>query len=106
MQDEHIKEFGLPSEFHEHTRARSEVAEAKALHAVTQDNWDLQLLEIAEMELEALKPTGKPISNFRTKNRVAIALDIKNINPRQIATIDYFHLVEEALETSRDARAV
>lgn len=102
MQDQHIAEFGIPKGFHEKTKAKSKYAQAKALHAVSQNNWDLTLMNFAKDELDKLKTKGKPISNYKEKNRIQIALGIPHIDARQIKVIEYFHLMEDASKANED----
>ncbi len=40
MNDQHIKEFGIPRDYTETSIARANVAIAKAKYAVSQSNWD------------------------------------------------------------------
>lgn len=103
MQDQHINEFGIPEDFHINTRAKSKYAEAKALHAVSQDNWDLFLMNIAKDELDALKPKGKK-SNYKTKQKIEIATGCGRIDPRVTTVVEYYHLMEQAAEENSDGR--
>ena len=102
MQDQHINEFGIPKEFHEQTKAKSKYAQAKALHAVSQDNWDLTLMNIAKDELDSLKPKGKPKSNYKTKQQIEIATGCGRIDPRITTVVEYYHLMERAAQENSD----
>lgn len=54
--------FGMSSTFKEYWAKKAEVAELKINYALSQDNWDLTLINLAKDELESLKPKGKPDS--------------------------------------------
>lgn len=102
MQDQHIREFGIPKEFHEQTKAKAKYAQAKAKYAASQDNWDLLEMNIALGDLEKIKPKGKPVSNYDTKNKIQVALNMQHIDPRQIKVIDYYHLMNQASNLNSD----
>jgi hypothetical protein len=103
MQDQHITEFGIPKEFHEKTKAQSKVAQAKAKYAVSQDNWDLTLLNEA-MRDPALKPKGKTVSNWKIKQAVEIATGCGRIDPRITTVIEYGHLTERMAQLGADGK--
>jgi hypothetical protein len=102
MQDQHIKEFGIPKEFHEQSKAKSKLAQAKAKYAVSQDSWDLLEMNIAKIDLEKINPKRQSISNYETKNKITTALNMQYIDPRQIKVIDYYHLMNQATQANKD----
>jgi hypothetical protein len=102
MQDQHIAEFGIPAEFHEKTRAKSRLAQAKAKYAVSQDGTDKMDVVMAQIDLEALNPKGKAASNYEVKGKIATALGLPHIDPMQIKVIDYFHLMNQASKINTD----
>ena len=102
MQDQHITEFGIPKAFHEKTKAESKCAQAKALYAVSQNNWDLTLWNMAKDDLEKLKPKGKPVSNYKTKQSIEIATGCGRIDPLVTTVVEYYHLMDRAAEASSD----
>lgn len=102
MQDQHIKEFGIPKGYIEISTAKANHAIAKAKYSVSQDNWDLTLLNIAKKELEDIKPKGKPTSNYKTKGKIEVALNIQRIDPKKTTVIEYYNLMEQAQELNGD----
>ena len=102
MQDQHINEFGIPSEYTEQSIAKANIAIAKARYAVSQDGEDKMELRMAEADLRKLNPLSKPISNYATKSKIEVALNIQRIDPRQTTVIEYYSLMEQAQELNRD----
>jgi hypothetical protein len=102
MQDQHIKAFGIPQEFTRISILKANLAVAKAKYAVSQDNWDLMLLDIATGDYEPAKSTSKPESNYKVKSRIEVALNIQRIDPRQTTVVEYYSLMEQASELNRD----
>lgn len=102
MQDQHIKEFGIPRDHTEHSTAKANVAIAKARYAVSQDGEDKMELMMAEADLRKLRPLSKPISNYKTKASIEVALNIQRIDPRKTTVIEYYSLMEQAQEISKN----
>ncbi len=102
MQDQHIAEFGIPSEYTDQSMARAKVAIAKAKYIVSGDNWDLMMLDIAKTELEDLRSNSKPVSNYKVKSRIESVLNIQRIDPRKTTVIEYYSLLDQAQEINRN----
>jgi hypothetical protein len=102
MQDQHIKEFGIPQGYTDQSIVRANHAIAKAKYAVTQDGTDKMDLRLAKADLDALKAQGKPVSNYKTKSTIEVALNIQRIDPRHTTVIEYYNMLEQAQEVSKD----
>ncbi len=102
MQDQHISEFGIPQSYLDQSIAKANYAIAKARYAVSQDGTDKMDLTMAEIDMNALMSTNKPISNYKTKGRIESALNIQRIDPKKTTVIEYYNLMEQAQELNRD----
>ena len=104
IQEQYIGEFGIPNKSKEYYSKVSEVTILRVNHSLSQDNWDLTLLNIGIRELEELTTSEKKQSNFKTKSIIENILGRDYIDPDKVKVIDYYHYVELAEQKSADGK--
>ncbi len=104
IQEQYIIEFGIPKKSKEYYSKVSEVTILRVNHSLSNDNWDLLLLNIAIGELEDLTVTEKKQSNFKTKTIIENVLGRDYIDPDKVKVIDYYHYVELAQQKVADGK--
>jgi hypothetical protein len=101
IRQEHLDVFGVPSEYKEYLRLTADLAIAKMTHALSNNNFDLMLIRIAEDDLE--KITGRPTqSNLKTKGNIERVLDLRfPIDPKTTTVEEYYTYLESAQQTNK-----
>ena len=104
IQEQYIKEFGMPSKSREYYSKVSEVTILRVNHSLSQNNWHLTLLNIGIRELEELTISESKQSNFKAKAIVENILGCGHIDVNKFMTIDWYHYVELAEQKTADGK--
>lgn len=104
IRQQHLDTFGTPSEYKEYIRLTADLAIAKMQYALSNNNFDLMLLRIADDDLEKVKniPTQ---SNLKTKGAIERALDMRfPIDPKTTTVEEYYTYLESAQQTASNGK--
>lgn len=87
--DQHITKFSMTKDYLDFKAKEAEVAELKIDYAISQNNWDLLLLNVGKRELESITPKKK-YDPVEEKIMLELALKKDNIDT-SIITVDKFY---------------
>lgn len=102
IRQQHMDAFGVPSGYKEYISLTADYAIAKMKYALSNDNFDLMLMNFAKDDLEKTK-AGTPQSNLQTKGNIERALDLRYpIDPKTTSVAEYYTYLESAYQTSKN----
>jgi hypothetical protein len=102
IQQQHLDAFGEPDRYTRYLELEADAAIANLQHAITNDNWDLFLKEMAQSDLDQhIGEAGKPVSNIKRKQIIESILKMHYpIDPKTTTVEEYFNYEELAHEAS------
>lgn len=101
IRQQHLDMFGVPSGYKEYLNLTANLAIAKMKYALSNDNFDLMLLNFAQDDLDKIKG-GTPQSNLETKGNIERALDLRYpIDPKTTSVAEYYTYLESAHKTTK-----